>query len=73
MHRRLTEVFTKLGLTYEIIFVNDASPDDSAEVIRALSVSDPHVLGISHRRNFGSQAAFLSGMRASSARSVVLL
>jgi dolichol-phosphate mannosyltransferase len=73
MHRRLTDVFVKCGVDYEIIFVNDASPDDSAEVIRELSEQDEHVIGITHRRNFGSQAAFLSGMRESTGDAVVLL
>jgi dolichol-phosphate mannosyltransferase len=73
MHRRLTETFTKLGIDYEIIFVNDGSPDDSAEQIRQLSQSDPHVIGISHSRNFGSQMAFRSGMELASKDAVVLL
>lgn len=73
MHQRLTDIFMKRGIDYEIIFVNDCSPDDSAEVIRKISASDPHVLGISHSRNFGSQAAFRSGMEISSKEAVVLL
>jgi dolichol-phosphate mannosyltransferase len=73
MHRRLTETFTKLGIDYEIIFVNDGSPDDSAEQIRAISQTDPHVIGISHSRNFGSQMAFRSGMELASKDAVVLL
>ena len=73
MYRRLTETFTRLGLDYEIIFVNDGSPDDSAEVIRGLSAADAHVLGITHSRNFGSQAAFRSGMELSGKEAVVLL
>ena len=73
MHQRLTAVFNKLGCDYEIIFVNDSSPDDSQEVIRALSAQDPHVLGITHSRNFGSQAAFRSGMELASKEACVLL
>lgn len=73
MHERLVAVFQKLGLDYEIIFVNDNSPDDSAEVIRAISARDPRVIGISHSRNFGSQAAFRSGMELASKEAVVLL
>ncbi|MES2632800.1 MAG: NAD-dependent epimerase/dehydratase family protein [Pseudomonadota bacterium] len=73
MHRRLTDVFRKLGIDYEIIFVNDGSPDDSAQVIRELSATDPRVIGISHSRNFGSQMAFRSGMELSTKQAVVLL
>ncbi|MES2244008.1 MAG: NAD-dependent epimerase/dehydratase family protein [Pseudomonadota bacterium] len=73
MHRRLTETFRRLGIDYEIIFVNDCSPDDSAQVIREISETDPHVIGISHSRNFGSQMAFRSGMEISTKDGVVLL
>lgn len=73
MHKRLKAVFTRLGIDYEIIFVNDCSPDDSEERIRAISAQDPCVTGISHSRNFGSQAAFRSGMELSTKESCVLL
>ncbi|TPG48688.1 NAD-dependent epimerase/dehydratase family protein [Rhodanobacter glycinis] len=73
MHRRLTDTFKKIGIDYEIIFVNDGSPDDSADVIRGISAKDPCVIGISHSRNFGSQMAFRSGMELSTKDSVVLL
>jgi len=73
MYDRLVTVFNKLGLDYEIIFVNDCSPDRSAEVIREISARDPHVMGITHARNFGSQAAFKSGMELSSKEACVLL
>lgn len=73
MYERLKQTFTDLNVTYEIIFVNDASPDDSLTAIEELSMKNKHVKGITHSRNFGSQAAFLSGMRESTGRYVVLL
>ncbi len=73
MHERLKDTFTKLQIDHEIIFVNDNSPDDSEEVIRALSGRDRHVVGISHSRNFGSQAAFRSGMEIATKNACVLL
>lgn len=73
MWERLKAVFQKLEMEYEIIFVNDSSPDDSENVILRLSAVDHHVKGISHSRNFGSQAAFRSGMELASKEAVVLL
>ena len=73
MHKRLTDTFGRMGIDYEIIFVNDCSPDDSAQVIRDISENDPRVIGISHSRNFGSQMAFRSGMEISTKDGVVLL
>ena len=73
MYQRLSETFKRIGIDYEIIFVNDCSPDDSVQVIRAISKHDPHVIGISHSRNFGSQMAFRSGMEICTKDSVVLL
>jgi dolichol-phosphate mannosyltransferase len=73
MHQRLTDTFLKLKVDYEIIFVNDCSPDNSADVIQRLSEHDPRVIGVTHSRNFGSQMAFRSGMELSSKDSVVLL
>ncbi|HEY2857484.1 MAG TPA: NAD-dependent epimerase/dehydratase family protein [Terracidiphilus sp.] len=73
MYERLKETFTKLNVDHEIIFVNDGSPDDSEEVIRQISQNDRRVRGISHSRNFGSQAAFRSGMEIATKNSCVLL
>ncbi|HZH12176.1 MAG TPA: NAD-dependent epimerase/dehydratase family protein [Microvirga sp.] len=73
MHQRLVETFNRIGVDYEIIFVNDNSPDNSAEVIREITSRDPHVIGISHSRNFGSQSAFRSGMELASKEACVLL
>ena len=73
MHERLTSVFRSLAVDYEIIFVNDRSPDNAAEVLAGLAATDPHVTVINHTRNFGSQSAFTSGMRIASGDAVVLL
>lgn len=73
MYRRLRETFERLNVEYEIVFVNDCSPDDSEAVILAITRDDPRVVGISHSRNFGSQAAFRSGMEVATRNSCVLL
>jgi len=73
MHERLTAVFNKIGVDYEIIFVNDHSPDNAAEVLAELADKDKKVVVINHSRNFGSQSAFTSGMRIATGDGVILL
>jgi polyisoprenyl-phosphate glycosyltransferase len=73
MYQRIVKTFEKIDADYEIIFVNDSSPDRSLEEIVKLSSQDINVIGINHRRNFGSQSAFLSGMKISTGDAVVLL
>jgi dolichol-phosphate mannosyltransferase len=73
MHQRLTEAFTSLAVDFEIIFVNDGSPDDSDAILQRLAAADPHVLVIEHSRNFGAQNAFISGMQVATGDGVILL
>jgi polyisoprenyl-phosphate glycosyltransferase len=73
MYDRLVDMFTKLGCDYEIIFVNDASPDDAGKRLVDLAASDRRVVVINHARNFGSQSAFTSGMRVATGDAVALL
>ena len=73
MYARLVETFARMGVDYEIIFVNDASPDDAAEVLARLAADDRRIVVVNHSRNFGSQNAFTSGMRIATGDVVVLL
>ena len=73
MHERLTKTFAKITPNYEIIFVNDGSPDNSEAVLTELAQRDPHVVAITHTRNFSSQNAFTSGMAVATGDAVVLL
>lgn len=51
------------SLTYEIIFVNDGSTDNSWKVIEELSEKDTSVHGIKFRRNYGKSAALYCGFK----------
>ena len=73
MYERLVKVFTKEKIDYEIIFVNDCSPDNSQGLIESISAKDPKVIGVLHSRNFGSQSAFLSGIELANKEACVLL
>jgi len=73
MHERLTKTFQEIGCDYEIIFVNDNSPDNAREVLAEVAARDPKTVVINHARNFGSQNAFTSGMKIATGDAVVLL
>lgn len=73
MHERLVKTFKKIGVDYEIIFVNDGSPDNTEEVLKKIVKDDENVVGINHSRNFSSQMAFTSGMETATGDAVVLL
>lgn len=73
MYERLVKTFYKINADYEIIFVNDSSPDNTPDVLQGLVQQDKHVIGIEHSRNFGSQSAFMSGMEIATGDVAVLL
>lgn len=73
MHRRLTKVLSEFDFDYEIIFVNDASPDNSENVLRSIAAKDKNVTIILQSRNFGAQNAFTAGMEQSLGDAVVIM
>jgi len=73
MYERLVKVMSDIGSDYEIIFVNDNSPDNSQAVLEALARQDERVIVIKHTRNFGSQNAFSSGMCVATGDAVILM
>ena len=64
LHAWITRVMSENGFSYEVIFVNDGSTDDSWKVIGELAEKDKHVHGIKFRRNYGKSPALFCGFRA---------
>lgn len=73
LHRRLKETMGKLGVGYEIIFIDDGSSDRSVELINGLGGNDPHIRLIEFNRNYGQHAAVFAGFEHSLGRIVVTL
>lgn len=73
LHAWITRVMAQHGFTYEIIFENDGSTDESWNVIENLSTADAHVHGIKFRRNYGKSPALFCGFRAAQGRVVITM
>lgn len=63
LHAWIRRVMKENGFSYEIIFVNDGSTDQSLQVIHDLAKSDPAVHCISFSRNYGKSPALNEGFR----------
>lgn len=61
------------NLSYEIIFVDDGSTDDSWPVIQQLSLKNASVKGIKFQRNYGKSAALNEGFKAASGSVVITM
>ncbi|MCH3994046.1 glycosyltransferase family 2 protein [Prevotella cerevisiae] len=59
--------------TYEIIFINDGSTDDSWKIIQNLSEKSDRVKGIKFRRNYGKSAALYCGFKAAQGDVVITM
>ncbi len=60
-HGRLTAVAEKMVESYEIIYIDDGSSDNTGEVLRRLAAADRHVRVVEFSRNFGHQLAVTAG------------
>jgi len=70
---RLFPVLDRIGLPWEVVFVDDGSRDDTLEVIRSLSRTEPRVGAISFSRNFGKEIAIAAGLDHARGHAVVIM
>jgi polyisoprenyl-phosphate glycosyltransferase len=69
----IRSVFENLPYTYNVIFVDDGSRDNSLHVVQALAMQDNRINYISFSRNFGHQNALKAGLDHANADCVVSL
>lgn len=61
--QRMKSSVEKITDNYEIIFVNDGSPDTSSEIIRTLMLNHSHITLIELSRNFSHHKAIMTGLQ----------
>jgi putative glycosyltransferase len=72
-HRRMTAAAAQITQSYELIFVNDGTPDDGLEVALSLVASDPHVKVVDLSRNFGHHKAMMTGLEHARGERIFLI
>lgn len=70
---RLAEVLEKAGKTFEILFIDDGSHDETVERVRQARLQDPRVKLVRLRRNFGKAAALCAGFDHSRGRVLITM
>ena len=73
LHTWIKRVMDEHQFTYEILFVNDGSTDNSWETIEQLQVSYPEVRGIKFQRNYGKSAALHVGFQATRGEVIITM
>jgi undecaprenyl-phosphate 4-deoxy-4-formamido-L-arabinose transferase len=69
----IAQALVPARLTYEVILVNDCSPDQSWKVIEGLCQDHANVRGVDLRRNFGQDNAIITGLRFARGKYVVIM
>src|SRR5262245_4241316 len=73
MHRRLSESLEAIEPSFELVFVNDGSKDETPALLNELQAEDQRVTVIHLSRNFGHQAAVSAGIDHARGRGVVVM
>ena len=73
LYSRLKETLKKITDRYEVIFVNDACPYHSWDIVKSICEEDKHVIGINMSRNFGQIRAITAGLDLSAGEYVVVM
>jgi glycosyltransferase involved in cell wall biosynthesis len=61
-HRRLTAALADIGMSWEVVYVNDGSRDETLAVMLGLRAQDPRVAVVNLSRNFGKEIALTAGL-----------
>ena len=71
--RRVTEVMSATGETWELVLVDDGSSDGSTDLIRQLASQDKHIRPVIFARNFGHQVAVTAGWDYARGAAVIII
>ncbi len=70
---KLIPVMEQVGMTYEIVFVNDGSRDDTLNVLKEAKKRYPFIRILNLSRNFGKEAALTAGLEHAKGDAVIAI
>ncbi|MDX1351300.1 MAG: glycosyltransferase family 2 protein [Putridiphycobacter sp.] len=73
LHQWIQKVMIANNFTYEVVFIDDGSTDNSWAVIEAIKAKDSQVKGIKFQRNYGKSAALHVGFQATEGDVVITM
>lgn len=71
--RWISRVMEANGFSYEVIFIDDGSADNTWQQIAGMNETNPNIKGVRFNRNFGKSAALQTGFRAASGKVVITM
>jgi polyisoprenyl-phosphate glycosyltransferase len=71
--QRLVPVLDQAARSFEIIFVDDGSTDETIELLRAVNLTDRRITAISFSRNFGKEIAIAAGLDHAAGRAAIIM
>jgi glycosyltransferase involved in cell wall biosynthesis len=72
-HKEIQQAFADKPFTYEIVYVDDGSTDNSLTILKELAAKDTAVHYLSFSRNFGKEAATTAGLQKAKGDAVILM
>jgi glycosyltransferase involved in cell wall biosynthesis len=70
---RLVPILERVAASWEVVFIDDGSEDDTLSAIRARNAAEPRIGAVSFSRNFGKEVAIAAGLDHARGRAVVIM
>ncbi len=73
LESRLVPMLDGLGVTWNVLFVDDGSTDETLAGLRLIHQREPRITAVSLSRNFGKEVAIAAGLRHATGRAVIIM
>jgi glycosyltransferase involved in cell wall biosynthesis len=72
-HQKVIDVIKPLNISFEIIYINDGSHDNTESILFKLKCKNPEISYVKFSRNFGKEAAMTAGFKLCRGQSAIII